>query len=212
MSTEVDKIEFEEVYLELHKFVVWLANKVSDSHKDADLMNFDDVECELNLEMWKGYRRYNHLPHDQLLAVIRKMMDNRISELRYRYFKTHRKQEIYNLSINELDDDTSFTNYGEKLVDAGSADPLQLYISNEYVLEVRIRLSDNAKRVFDAVIYGNERVNDMIRLSGIRNAYAYKNGGTLKIRVHHIADALCMDLNDVKVGWNEIRTVCNAES
>ena len=80
-------MSFEEVYEALERFVHHLALQKANG---AVLMDRDELTGELFEEMVKGYNHYGHLPKGQLLAVIRKMMDNRIAELTYKYYLTHR--------------------------------------------------------------------------------------------------------------------------
>src|SRR3990167_8635608 len=73
-----------EVYDDLVKFVKWLA---SSNHDDSNIMmDYDEIVGELMLELVKGVAHYKHLERKKLLAVIKRMMDNRISELRYKYY------------------------------------------------------------------------------------------------------------------------------
>ena len=91
--------EFEqEVYVELEKFVHFLASK--NANPNNVMMEYDEIVSELMLEMVKGLRAYKDLPKGQLKAVIRRMMDNRVSELRYRFYVTHRVAENTSISID----------------------------------------------------------------------------------------------------------------
>lgn len=213
-------VEDEEIYNELERFVLWMANR---NGSDVDvLMESDELVGELLLEMAKGLRTYSHLPKDQKKAVIRKMMDNRISEIRHRVFGTHRRLGLSPIRLDQETDladatgiqDGAYRQHGhfvvEELVEEEGSDP---YESIENVSLTRQLLSENAKKVFDAVIYGNERLGNLARLSGKRHEAVF---GTDRVRIKtwQIADSLLMEPRQVRRAIREIRRayseVCNA--
>lgn len=205
-------MEFHEIYNQLERYVHWLAEKTSKQNSDADLMNYDDMVGELFLELWKGYTRYKDKPADELLAILRRMMDNRISELRYRYLVTHRKQEITNVTIihdphetSEWDEDLDVIS-DEIIEDIGS-DPAVIYMSLERVFEVRDALNETERRIFDAVLFGDEMVDAYVAISIRRANYVYKSGGTVKVRPFHISDALQIPEKDVVAAFRKVKKV-----
>ena len=184
------------------KFVHWLAWKSADP--STPLMEYDEVVGELLYEVAKGLDRYGDLPHVQQLAVIRRMCDNRLAELRYRYYVTHRKEARLTLDISIMDDDDQ--------PDADYQYPLAATVeavsgSMFRVAETRRRLSPTTQAVFDAAIYPNSRMATQILLSGMRSAAVYVGGGTVKVRPHHVAEALCITETAARKAFAEIRKV-----
>lgn len=190
----------------LRRFVYYLANEASRGHT-TPLMSPDEIIGELMYEIAKGIKVYRDKPLDELLLLLKRMCDNRVSELRYRYYVTHRKAATasYTISVCFLDrdtcDDHEFVggyqdySFGEILASRWRVD------------ETRRRLSQSAKQVFDAVVYGNTNIGDQIYLSGMRSSQVFKNGGSVRLKLRHVAEGLCMDLVDVRQCFGEIRRV-----
>jgi len=153
------------------------------------------------LELAKGLQHYEDLPDDELDAVIRRMMDNRISELKYKFYKTHRKIEISDSSYVSLED---YIDYQTLKSDRPDAEDIA--DSKHRVQVTREELSPIAKRVFDALIFGNKRLNAELKLSNKRANSVYKNH-KVRVRPHHVADALLISEKQVIKSYNEIREV-----
>lgn len=196
----------DEVLDSISKFVYWLAHRVADG--ETPLMDFDEIVGELNLEIVKGMGRYADKPMNELLALLRKMCDNRIAELRYKYYKTHRVAARFTLSIDFVTDTDGAECYYQPPVD--DAVRISAVAGSAFrVAETRRRLSSIAATVFDNVILDdNSRVADQIALAGMRAANAYKSGGTVRIKPRHVAAALPgLSENAVKLAFAEIRNV-----
>ena len=195
----VDDERGEQTYVRLVKFAYWLAGNNQNQH--CVLLSYDEIVGELLLELAKGLRHYEDLPDDELDAVIRRMMDNRISELKYKFYKTHRKIEISDSSYVSLED---YIDYQTLKSDRPDAEDIA--DSKHRVQVTREELSPIAKRVFDALIFGNKRLNAELKLSNKRANSVYKNH-KVHVRPHHVADALLISEKQVIESYNEIREV-----
>lgn len=135
--------------LDMEKFVYYLAHKNS---SDVIGMEFDDVVSELNEELIKGLAYYSpkNLPMEQMRALMRRMLDNRISELKYKYFVTYRKNY---LNATSIETDILSTKLRAR------NDPVSIIESNDRVFSVRSKLSGDAVTVFDYVILGDGLVD-----------------------------------------------------
>lgn len=209
----------EDVYYELEKFVFYLASTNQDP--DNVMLEYDEIVGELLMEMAKGIKYYENLPKDQLLAVIRRMMDNRISELKFRYYVSGRRIPVkltISLDVEIGDGATGNTvvNYRSLSSDSNSkavhevvSDEMnveQISDSINRVEEVRSRLSEIAGMVFDSVVFGNIQLNDVMLLAAIRAATVFKSKKTV-IKPRHVADALMLTEKDVRKAFKEIRMV-----
>lgn len=210
-------------YLELERFIRYLAYR--NAGELQVLMSVDEIIGELNVEFVKGFQRYGDLPDEQFRAVLRRMFDNRIVELKCRFYETHREHEkmiisldisvgaadIQKLSPFARDNDDPNAQPVEELIE-GDPDVDELYSSNARVLETRSRLSPNARKVFDAVVYGNAALAQVMYLVCQRASAIFKECSP-GIRAWHIADALGMSEKEVKKAIKEIKAsyeeVCN---
>jgi DNA-directed RNA polymerase specialized sigma24 family protein len=194
----VDEDRGEQTYVRLVKFAYWLAG--NNQNQDSIMMSFDEIVGELLLELAKGLQHYEDLPDDELDAVIRRMMDNRISELKYKYYKTHRKYELEKvvLSWDECSEWENSTGHG--------SDTENITESKRRVQDTRNGLSPVSKEVFDALVFGNDRLNNQLKLSNMRANTVYKNH-KVRVRPHHVADALLISEKQVIDSYNEIREV-----
>lgn len=191
--TEYD--EGEEVFHELEKFVSWVSWNNSEPGAET-MMDYDELSGELFLEVAKGIKHYGgKLPLDQLKAVIRKMVDNRIFELKFRYHCTHRKLGGLNISLD-------IEQIGFPVSDSCNVE--ELYDSGERIGTLSSALSPRAKRVFDAVIFGDERLGNQIKLSAIRANFVHRNP-SIRIRTHLLSEALYMSEREVRSAINEIK-------
>jgi len=200
------------IYDDLVRFVKWLA---SSNHDENDIMmDYDEIVGELLLELVKGVAHYRELPREKLLAVIKKMMDNRISELRYKYYLTHRKAHASQISLERtVDKDDTMTEEecpSEELVDIEAEESVEgIAESNEIVQQVRSRLSANSLKVFDTVIVGNNpRMLQFIALNAERTAYVRGiRGGKVKITKDIVANAAILPRRAVRYAYREISAV-----
>jgi len=211
-----------EVYEELEKFIWYLAYQNQDPNNV--MMEVEEIVGELMLELAKGLKFYNGLPSGQMQAVLRKMMDNRVSELKFRYYVSGRRIPLsltvsLDLEVGETGDGQIVMfgvggddNLLHEFVPAEFSSPEEIYESMENVVRVRQGLSEVAQLVFDAVVFGNEQLTDVMYLSALRAAAVFKNK-TIRLKSRHIADALLLDDRAVRKAFREIRLayaeVCN---
>lgn len=190
----------ERLYLRLERFIYWLANQ--NSNPDIVLLDVDEIVAELLLEFVKGINHYADLPDNELEAVLKRMFDNRIGELKYKYYSTHRKNAVLTVSI-QVDDEDDDSDLDEIIPD-GAPDVADIYDSAERIASTKERLSPIARQVFNALVYGNSDLRRQLRLSDMRAASQFK---THKIVVlpFHIADALHISEEDVMDALKEIR-------
>lgn len=205
---------FEEVLERLDKLVHYLAFRYSNDTPEI-LMEKDELVGELYEELWKGvmYYREKNLPIDAMVAVLKVMMNNRLAELQYRYFKTHREISQLNLSLDVTitfdgyEEGTSGYGITNALFDINAIDPARIIDSADYVTRTRCLLSPVATEVFDAVVYGNEQLALLVWLTSVRAMNVYANPGTVKLKPRHLADALCITEHEANKAIKEIKTV-----
>ena len=173
---------------DLMKFVCYLAHANENDRGSVIGMEFDDIFQELQEELVKGlnYYRDKNLTDSQLKAVLRRILDNRIAELKYKYYVTHRKAVTVQVSIDV------------EIVSAVTSpvhNPEIVYESGERVLATRDKLSSLAREVFDAiVVLDNPEVTSMLSTNMDK-----------KIRFRDIALVLGMTECNVKKAFLEIR-------
>jgi len=198
------------IYGDLVKFVKWLA---SSNHDEKDIMmDYDEIVGELLLELVKGVAHYKELPREKLLAVIKKMMDNRISELRYKYYLTHRKAHALQISIERGRDGvvTEDEYSAEDLLDIEAEESVEGIIeSKDVVKQVRSRLSPDSLKVFDTVVVGNNpRMLQFIALNAERAKYVSGvRAGKMKITKDIVANAAVLPRRVVRRAYREISSV-----
>jgi hypothetical protein len=190
-SSNDDK--FSIVYERLEKFVYLLAWE--NEGKDV-LMEFEEIVGELQFEMVKGFQHYEHLPVDELVAVIKTMLRNRVSELIYRFYLTHRQAAANSVQLGVLDE----------VVAHNTISPERSVEFYEALSKLRSMLSDEALRVLDVVIgtmdgVDSQRMELAIKLSSIRSR---DNNACVVMRPSHIAQALLIPEKTVKVHLRNI--------
>lgn len=207
----------EETYKQLERFVRYLSSK---NNNDRNIMmQSDEIAGELLLELVKGLRAYPNLEMEQLKAVIRKMMDNRVSELKYRFYTTHRGQEKFSISLDlevAVSDADIVSTAGDavgfgdtlvhELIESPFSDPQDIYESKERVLETRRHISPVARKVFDAIVFGNNMLAVVLYMSSLRASVIFKHK-VVQIKPWHVADALHLDESVVKEAFREIKSV-----
>lgn len=184
--------DVQRVYDDIRKFVTYLAGCNADENNF--MLQREEIEGELWVEFVKGIKRYGDLPQEQLLAVLRRMMDNRVAELRYRFYVTHRAAENGMGDIEDMYE-----------TPASGVNPEDAAISSERIVQIRDELSDISKKIFDAIVYGNDMIEEHCRLAGWRRAYVYKGGGHVTLQPYLVANALALGISEVKKALAEIR-------
>lgn len=198
--------DYADIYEQLEGFVYFLANRNQDPDMPAS-MEFDELVGELFLELVKGIEYYRGVPKERMIKLLKRMLDNRIGELRYRYYLTHRGKGRMALSLSiSVDDNGEDSDFSELIPD--DVDVETQCESHERVKLTRMRLSDTARKVFDALIFGNKRLSMLTATSAKRatNKYQDRDVPDNVVRPWHLADALFMSEVEVRAALVEIRT------
>lgn len=182
------------VYAEMEKFVYHLAWQ--NDNPNNVMMEAEEIAAELLAELAKGMKAYNGLPLEERKAVIRRMLDNRMGELKYRFYGTHRKAAKLTVSL-EADEAV------ESLA-SDAPNPEQVLSSKERVEMTRSKLSKPAQAVFDAVVFGDTRLTNVM-LASLTRAFATYQNPTIKLRPWQVADALLMEEKVVVKAFAEIK-------
>lgn len=196
-----DNSDNTEIMKDLMMYADFMAQQyANDNHP---LMTKDEIYSEMMEEIAKGLKHYSELKPNHLCATIKTMMKNRISELRYKYYVTHRKGEKQSYSL-----DAELIDGGSTLGDviASEFNTEDIIESIERVRQLRARLSPTAKRILDSVLesdtYDSDRIDLLMRLAAMRAATVkYMH---LRIRPYHVSEALCIPELDCKKAWAEI--------
>lgn len=211
---------FDELFAELVNFIHWLAIKQQNSQ--TVMMDKDELIGELYVEFVVGVQRYGNKPKNECMAILRRMFDNRIAELKAKYHYTHRAAELdlNTIPLQQLDRDAPdnideiVTNVNVEYYQSVTED----HASLEEIVEVEstiramyLRLSENASRVFQVLMgdSDNPMILSHLLLSSMRANAVYDNGGTIRLRTWQIADALFMLPSDVQEAMEEIKQVYN---
>lgn len=195
-SADIEPADME-VYAELENFVYHLAWS-SDSPGNV-LMEAEEITGELLLELVKGVKNpvYRLFPKEERKAVIRRMLDNRLGELKYRFFGTHRKAAKLSISLEAEE-------IAENVA-SSTPNPEQVMLSLERVGRTREKLSPVARQVFDTVVLGqNERLTQQLVMAVERAFNQFKNP-TVRVKPWHVAEALMMDEATVVKAFTEIK-------
>ena len=197
---------FDELYEKLEQFVHYLGHTKANG---AALMDHDEISGELFEEMVKGYARYSHLPEEELLAVVKRMFDNRISELTYKYYVTHRKAALNpaNMPTDNNEEDQWRNGFSITWQSCAEFDLDELIESKDRVRATYEALSPDAQVVFRAVIHDNPQIARQLLLSGLRASYVYDNGKVRVIKPWQVAESLIMKEKDVRKAFGEIKRV-----
>jgi hypothetical protein len=175
---------------DLTGFVKFLAGQ--NQNPDCVGMEYDDLISELLLELVKSHDRYKDLPEGQYKAIMRRICDNRISELKYRHYVTHRKESVSNIS---LDLEIVMSCRSEENV-------VGVVESNERVAETRKRLSPTSQLVFDAVIVDEDEVlANIFKVAAKRSTR--KPSDILK--TWQVAEATGMEVKAIDKAFREIK-------
>jgi len=183
----------DDVYNALYKLM--LKHALSYGNPDNPMMDADEIMCELSEELAKGLKAYSTLPFEQKIAVIRRMFDFRLAELRYRYYLTHRKEHVHDLSV-ESD--------SEAIAAQSSREPLpeDQLLAKDKLKALRDALSENSRMVLDCIMSGtNPRFAEIVKLNALRPQ------GSDKIKPYMVADALMISEREARISLDEIRRV-----
>lgn len=204
MENQDSKFSLSEAYEQLEPFMIYLAGRYCN---DDIMFNFDELFGELQLELVKGFQHYYETGKitdlDQLFAVLRKMMDNRIAELRYKHYSTHRGLAKLNISIDlQLSLETDEADMVEVIPDINTPDPEQMALSKDRLVQVWNKLSPKAQQVMNIVVNGSQRLDMLLQLLALRSIGSNK---IVKLRPAIVANALMENTKSVEKAFKEIK-------
>ena len=202
-TMDASLISIENIYQELVGFVYHMANRF----QSDDLLDFEEIVAELNLEIVKGYKYYSGkiLDLEQFKACLRQMLAFRIGELRHKQFGTHRIKARMNISIElELIGDDGDSDLTETIPDAYAENPECLCESAELVEEVKRRISPIAQQVMDVVCSGDKKLTALIFVATVR-ACGSKPNSHSKIKPWQVAEVLNIPEREARKAFCEIR-------
>ncbi len=159
------------------------------------LMERDEIVGELSCELVKGWLYYKdrELPDDQLLAVVCRMLQNRLAELQTMHYYTHRKAAGTSSSTDEP---------GFDVIDY-AATPEEYVESATRVARFFASLSSEEAAVVRALIGDDRRIRQQLIIRTMRRSFVYKNT-TIKYDYKLVADALHMTHCEAKAIWFSI--------
>jgi len=162
------------------------------------MMGFDDIKQELEIELVKGIRYYKSKPIGERKKLLKTMLDHRIQELRFRYYKTHRAAENGRVRIDDIEI-------------MAEAYPTELD-SKEFVEDLKARLSPTSRTVLEAMLMPNDKIANTLSLALLRSSRKRKRRPRKPwyiIRPWHVAEALGLDVKTCRLCFKEIRMVYN---
>ena len=204
------------LYEELEGFVWYLAWK---SNEQNFLMEVEELAAELTAELVKGMNYYAKLHGMPKKIVLKRMLDFRVAELNHRFYGTHRKAAKSDISLNDKSEMSehvrSMGSGGSKagydgntpeefIEDKNTPGPEEILASMERVQMTRDRLSINGKRVFDAVILGNPKLEEIMRISAMRANHVFVNPKPT-MKCWQVAEGLNLPVKVVEQAFEEIK-------
>ena len=224
--SDIDGIPAEdaELYQELEGFVWYLAWK---SNEQNFLMEVEELAAELTAELVKGMNYYAKLHGMPKKIVLKRMLDFRVAELNHRFYGTHRKAAKSDISLDSASEMVvahhptqtasgssmySGASPVESIEDKSTPSPEDILASLERVQMTHDRLSINGKRVFDAVIHGNPKLEEIMRISAMRANHVFVNPKPT-MKCWQVAEGLNLPVKVVEQAFEEIKVaykeVCN---
>ena len=178
--------KFTKVYDEVKKLITYLAKN---NNSDAIGMEFDDIVQELNIEVINMVKKYEDKEVAELVLICKRILYNRIAELKYKYYLTYRNPAKY-LALDDI------TNFGDK--------------DTYKFSDIRDLLSEKAKEVYDEVFCEGARLNNIMMEVTIR-AYENYSNPNVHVKVRHISQAVNMKPVVVKSCLFEIKSIMEKE-
>jgi DNA-directed RNA polymerase specialized sigma24 family protein len=199
LSGKLYNIEDSDVMVDLQRYV----GKMAMMNQVGPLTQ-EDVESELWIEIVKGLKHYADLADkEHKKAVLYRMVKNRLGELKYRYYITHRSAENVTEDLDAI---------GESVMDDAS-NPETIYSSMERVEAVKAKLSPSALSVLEAILYDRSENLAQVLIMAMTRASAIYAQPSVNLKPRHVADALRISEKEVQKAFAEIkkayREVCN---
>jgi len=179
----------DQLYDRLTKYMWWMSHRCATGHI---LMQVDELYAELCVELVAGWERYGpqDLPANELLAVVRTMLWNRIYELRQRFWSTHRCVEG---GMLRLEDEVVGEDSPATLTD--SALRVDKFISS---------LTAEELEMLKAIMFPDYRVGQQIRLRAMRRSFVFETT-TIKLDYRLMAEALHWPIDKAKRVWKQLK-------
>lgn len=180
----------EDLHARLERYIRWLASVRATDHI---LLRQDELVGYLSEELVHGWLYYskNGLSAGELLAVVRKMLDNRVSELMYRFYKTHRMAEANIADLDDVDNVSTGCSLEDFL---DSKDRCSRFYES---------LAEAEKRIVDVLLNFDNRVRQQIILRAYRRSFVFQSP-VIKVGYRVVADALHMNRAETKRLWESI--------
>jgi len=181
----------EALYEHLNRYIKWLSYR--NANASNVLLQADEIEGELLYEMVKGWVYYQHrgLNNDELLKVIKRMLANRIGELKYRFYHTHRHVELGMVDLDDL---------AELVADSGDSIS-SVTESKERVHAYFECLTPFEREIAVQLVQPDARVGQQLELMGHRKSFVHRQP-TVTINPYVLARALHYGVEAIKTGWD----------
>jgi hypothetical protein len=205
MTAEIFEDKFS-MLEQLDKFVWHLAWRYD--NPENVMMSADEIASELKEELVKGIKAYGDRPANELLAILKRMLDNRIAELTHRFYGTYRKEDkrLLRLDAAVSPNDEGYDRdlaEGVMVLRDNCDDPQDICESRERVQRTFDGLSPIAKQVLSAVLYENDDLDTTMKLAMLR-AESRFSSPHIDIKPRHVASALGLPEKVVKNAFEEI--------
>jgi hypothetical protein len=158
------------------------------------LMERDEIVGELSCELVKGWLYYKdrELPDNELLAVVCRMLQNRLAELQTMHYYTHRKAAGLSRSV----DDSGF--------DVADPATVEDYVESAYrVARFFESLSIQESAVVRSLLGDDRRIRQQLIIRNMRRSFVFKNT-VIKYDYKLVADALHMPHSEARAVWFSI--------
>ena len=205
MTSEIFDDKFSMVE-QLNKFVWHLAWRYD--NPENVMMSADEIASELNEELVKGIKAYGDRPANELLAILRRMLDNRIAELTHRFYGTYRKEDkrLLRLDATVNPNDEGYDRdlaEGVQVLHDDCDDPQDICESRDRVQRTFAKLSPIAKQVLNAILFDTDALDMTMKLAMLR-AESRFSSPHLDVKPRHVAQALQLPEKTVKMAFVEI--------
>jgi hypothetical protein len=149
----------------------------------------------------KGLQHYKELHGAEKIRVLKTMLSHRMGELNHRFYGTHRKAAKLTVSL-EMDESAENTPDQDTLTPEDQV--IATTESRIRVQATRQLLSPTAKKVFDVVIYGNPKLEAIMKLSAMRSNAVFQYP-TMNLKCWMVAQTLLIPVPEVEAAFDEIK-------
>lgn len=197
--SNADITTVEMLYTHLNRYIKWLSYRHANMHNV--MLQPDELEGELLFELVKGWMYYQQkgLSSPDLLKVIKRMLTNRIAELKYRFYCTHRHAELGAVELDSLVD-----SLGDSTMD-----PESRFDSSSRVHAFMNYLTPFELSLVLYLLQPDRRLGQQIKLLGYRKTFVYKQP-TITLGPDMVAKALHFDVQVVRSAWRAVKQKWNS--